>query len=146
MLRYPALLLMSFLGLHIGTIMAHFTKEELKPGQNYFLILKHLLFSAVMMYFFIYLGIGIWWSIVAAALFFAMSYKLMALSKHDFVFYTIFSIVLFETREFTPVVSIMIFFFGVVVAALNFEGLSRTMKKLTLSNISFLVFGILLSL
>lgn len=62
-------ILIAFLGLVIGSIITHFTKEELKPGKKYFLIAKKLIlivliitliyFSTFNLIFFMNLIIGL---------------------------------------------------------------------------------------
>lgn len=43
MIKEIIIFLISFLGVVSGFVMAHFTKEELKPGKKYFEILKKIL-------------------------------------------------------------------------------------------------------
>lgn len=146
MLRYLLLLLTSFLGLHMGTIMAHFTKQEIMPGKRYFLILKPIVFSLVILYFFIYLKLNYYLAAFLTIGFFSLGYLMMKKVKHDFIFYTIFSIIIFETRDFSYVPGILIFLYGLIASALRFDGFWKTIKKLTIENITYLLFGIIISL
>ncbi len=57
---------LSFLGLLVGTALSYFTKEELKPGEKYFLLLEKALLLAIsftIIYyvgeFFIFLALGV---------------------------------------------------------------------------------------
>ena len=52
-LTYFLLLLLVFLGPFIGLHIGYLAEEELKPGANYFNILRHLLFIAMLVLFFV---------------------------------------------------------------------------------------------
>ena len=53
LLNYIVLLIIVFLGLFIGLLISYMTKEELKPGNKYFEILRHALFIAIIVIFFV---------------------------------------------------------------------------------------------
>lgn len=53
MIPYLIILLITFSGIFIGLLISYFTQEELKPGKNYFKILMHALFIAILILFFV---------------------------------------------------------------------------------------------
>jgi hypothetical protein len=53
LLIYLLLLVIVFLGLFIGLLIGYLCKEELKPGMNYFDWLRHLIFIAILIIFFV---------------------------------------------------------------------------------------------
>ncbi len=146
MLRYLLILLICFLGLHTGTVMAHFTKQEVIAGKRYFFMLKPILFSFVMAYFFIFLKLNYLLIGILTVLFFILAYFTMKKVDHDFIFYAAFSIVIFETRTFSYVPGILVFSYGLIVSALRFESFWKTLRKLSIENLSFLFFGIIIAL
>ncbi|MBW2990888.1 hypothetical protein KY348_04230 [Candidatus Woesearchaeota archaeon] len=53
LLTYLVLIIIVFLGLFIGLLIGYSVQEELKPGLKYFNILRHLLFIAILIVFFV---------------------------------------------------------------------------------------------
>ena len=53
LLTYLVLLILAFIGLFIGLLISYASQEELKPGLKYFNILRHLLFIAILIVFFV---------------------------------------------------------------------------------------------
>jgi len=53
LITYLILLMIIFLGLFIGLLISYMAQEELKPGREYFDILKHGLFIAILIVFFV---------------------------------------------------------------------------------------------
>ena len=52
-LIYLLILLIIFLGLYMGLIVGYFAEEELQPGKKYLNLLRHALFIAILVIFFV---------------------------------------------------------------------------------------------
>ncbi len=52
-ITYLLLLLIVFLGLFVGLLIGYMAKEELKPGLKYFNWLRHIIFIAILILFFV---------------------------------------------------------------------------------------------
>jgi len=151
MLKFFTLLILSYLGLAAGVIVSNFTKEELKAGRKYFILLKLIIFAAVFYYFLIYLTKK---TIIALALsigVFIAAYKFEKMLKHvntNLFYYGFFAVVLFEVKDFAPVIATMIFLFGMASASAQFtkKSVIKNLIAALLNNLIYIVLGIALSL
>ena len=50
---YVLILVLVFLGLYTGLFVSYFCKEELKPGMKYLNWLRHIIFLAILIIFFV---------------------------------------------------------------------------------------------
>lgn len=153
LIRYILLLIVSYLGLGVGIVISHMAKEEIKPGQKYFIILKQLIFCIIFFYFLSYLKLQIFISLPLVVLVGTVTYFLLEQIKHlnsDLFFYIFFSIIIFETRtsNVAPILFTLIFMFGVVVSSIKSEKLPENLfvklKKSLLNNILYILLGLAL--
>ena len=147
-MQFILLMIITYFGLLIGSLISSFTKEELKPGKKYFRILKTLTFSVIFFYFLDYLNLHILISIFLTIIMFLLSFNFVKKQPlNNIFFYSFFSIVLFETYNFNPIVSLMIFSFGLIAASLEYDfdySLFQNIKLALTKNILYPILCILL--
>ncbi|MBU0616002.1 MAG: hypothetical protein KJ601_07990 [Nanoarchaeota archaeon] len=113
--------LIAFLGIVAGLIIALMTKEELKPGKKYFLLMRKTLLLAmvVLMVIFLY-DRWIYLLITATAFIIVIVAKQFKLSNsaYNLLTYLLFGLVLFyaslETELFV-IESVLVFIYGLTI-------------------------------
>ena len=141
--RYFLLLTISYLGLAAGRVISHFAKEELIPGRRYFIIIRSMVFSAVLLCFLLYLKQILIIVLPVALLLGFFSYLAEQKTDTGFFYYSFFAISLFETSSgsYAPIVAILIFVFGLATASIKTE---KTVFRLLLDNIIYILLASLL--
>ena len=153
-ITYFLLVLISYLGLAVGVIISHFAKEEIKPGQKYFRVAKHVLFGTIFFLFGIHLGIHevfvLALVIVTSILSYVWDTKIHFVNTNWF-YYSFFAVIMYETRlsELVMVIATLIFIFGLVSASIKMSKLLDSsiysnIKKMLLDNSLFILLSIAL--
>ncbi len=123
-------ILISFLGLVAGRIISYYTKDEYKDGLKYFKLLEKiligiiilvLLFSKLSLVLFLYVLIGIIVGVFIRRVYLFLSLGLLS--------------VLMLSNDLILLISILIFFFGIVYASVRRIGV----KKIILNGVIFFV-------
>lgn len=153
-IQYILLLVISYLGLLAGIIISYMAKEEIKPGKKYFLILKAIIFAFIVYFFMTYLNIFPVISISLAIVFGGFTYiwdKRMKFINTNILYYSFFSVIIFETKlsYYAPIIGVLIFIFGLITASIKSEKLEKVkllprVKKILGENIIYLILGLLL--
>jgi hypothetical protein len=109
---------LAFLGLIIGLLLAHFTKEELKPGRKYFILLERALLFVLV----IFLLYRAWHGFIFLIIAFVAGFMVF-LGFSVVYLYLGFSLLLAFTYNLTYAYYIvgMIFLLGLVYGALNYD-------------------------
>ena len=145
MWNYFITLFFIYLGLAVGYLISHFSKEELKPGKKYFIFLKAALFGLILMTFFVDIGLNMMIVFpIVLILFTAIFFWLKKFDKiiHNELFFSVLlAIILAET--FSKYVSILTFMFYIVSASLDYE---KGLLKILKNRIFFLIIGIILKI
>ena len=141
LLKFLLLMFLSYFGLVVGTFISNFTKEELKQGKKYFRILKPIFLGVVFYFFFSYLGLRYYFSIPISLVSVLLGFVWVKKFPNNILFYSIFSISLFETKN--PVIALLIFMFGLVTASLGFKKKHSFFQNLKLSLLNNIVYPVL---
>lgn len=119
--------IISIFGLFLGWIIAIYTKEELKQGEKYFIILQFVILAIL---FFITLNNNI------NILFLIIGIILGILIRNPFIY---FGIILIPISSFLSVV--LIFIYGLVEGSINY--ITKDMKKMIINTLIFAISFIL---
>ncbi|HII71874.1 TPA: hypothetical protein HA265_03925 [Candidatus Woesearchaeota archaeon] len=142
-LTYLLTLVVVFLGVYAGALLAFIAPEELKNGKKYFRGLMHALvgfIAALLVYFYAY---NIYWSLAVGLLLLVMMYLLPHAHYVDQIVYlTMGAAFLLSTRnqELFIANSAMIFLYGMPLASDYIERNSKKSKKTLLGDL-FLAYG-----
>ena len=140
LLTYLALLIITFLGLFIGLAIGYLAQEELKPGINYFNILRHLLFIAVLVVFFVK-NPSIPFIILTAAIIIIFSF-----SRHrETLYYYALAVIFFISRRFNgfSLLSPLIFLYGFPVGSIYLYNHIKDKKNKSRINSNSIFFDII---
>lgn len=148
MLSYLALLLIVFLGVFIGLLISYMAKEELKPGAKYFNILKHAVFLAILVVFFVK-NPSIMFVLVIAAIIIAFSF-----SKHwETLYYYALGIIFFLSWKYNgfSLLAPLMFLYGLPLGSLYlFHHIKEKKKKIILGllrqYVGFFIVGLILGI
>ncbi len=153
-IQYILLLVISYLGLLAGIIISYMAKEEIKPGKKYFLILKTIIFGFIVYFFMTYLNIFPVISIILAIVFASFTFiwdKRMKFINTNMLYYSFFSVIIFETKLtfYSAIIGMLIFIFGLVTASIKSDKLEKTklilrIKKILGENIIYIILGLIL--
>lgn len=116
---YLLLLIVCYLGLPVGTVISHFTKEELLSGKKYFIFFQLCIFSLAFFMFLFKLTDRFIASIFCSSIALAIGYFWRGNQISIQFMYSLFAIALYETHS--PVIGALIFFFGIIESSQNFE-------------------------
>ncbi|MBW2990185.1 hypothetical protein KY348_00600 [Candidatus Woesearchaeota archaeon] len=148
LLTYLILLVLVFLGLFLGLLIGYATKEELKPGKRYFDILKHGLFIAILIVFFVK-NWSVLFVVVIAALIIIFSFS----RYRETLYYYALAVVFFISWRFNgfALLAPLIFLYGFPVGSIYLHNhLKQKKKKIILGMleqyVGFLITGVLLGL
>ncbi|AJF61127.1 TPA: hypothetical protein HA239_05285 [Candidatus Woesearchaeota archaeon] len=149
-LNHILLLLVTYSGLLVGTIISHFTKEELKAGKKYFIFARPVVLSLVFFYFLKFLAVSPAISIplsgIIAVLYFLWDVK-SNLPYNDVLAYSLLAVILFETAG--TFAAGLIFIFGLLTASVYYDTKENLAYNLILpvrDNIVYLFIGIVIAL
>lgn len=151
--RFLLMLVLSYLGLLAGTIISHFTKEELKDGLKYFLMLKFSVFAIISFVFFFHIIdsalISLFVTSIVTAIMMYVGKSLKNINPELFS-YSFFSVCIYETRDSTFLIAALIFIYGIAVsssisARIEEAGFFQKLSLALTNNIIYIVMGMLLS-
>ena len=74
-LNYILAVVITFLGLFVGFLLALIAEEELKPGKPYFIFLQNLIFSLIIFFLLFFSELTVWLAILIATLTFIFLIK-----------------------------------------------------------------------
>ena len=148
LLTYLILLVLVFLGLFLGLLIGYVTKEELKPGKKYFNILRHVLFIAILIVFFVKNPSIIFFIFIAALII------IFSFSKHREALYSYaLAVIFFISWRFNgfALLAPLVFLYGFPVGSIYLcNHLKQKKKKVILGMleqyVGFLITGVLLGL
>lgn len=141
-LSYFLASLTAYLGLLVGIILIRMAPEEQKPGKRYFILLKKILFFAILalpLYYFkinIIFSLG-WLSFVAGL----MLINRLKLSK-SYLIYFLFGILFYLGSRFIDLFvmeSVLIFLYGIPNASLMFSLKKKNYNEVLIKNLPFFV-------
>jgi hypothetical protein len=146
-LTFFIILFVSYLGLLLGVIISHFSKEEIKEGKKYFKILKSVIFFVILSLFFVYLKLPYFISIPASvliALFLFYWERKIEKINAELLYYSFFSVVIYETMNVSPLYAVLIFIYGIPSASLKYEdaSLQKNALQAMLNNIIYIILSI----
>lgn len=110
--------LVSFSGLFVGMFLAFYTKEELKQGKKYFVIIEKLLLSLVLFFFLFFYELDMITILVISLLFFVI---ILVLKFDNYpIVYIALAIIFYLTQDnnIFPLISSLIFLYGLPVGTL----------------------------
>ncbi|MBN2052040.1 hypothetical protein JW756_00895 [Candidatus Woesearchaeota archaeon] len=148
LITYLILLLIAFLGLFVGLLIGWLAKEELKPGMIFLDILRHVIFVAIIIIFFVKN-----WSILFVLLI-AIILIFFSLSKYrETLFYYSLPIIFFLSWKYNgfAMIAPLIFLYGLPLGSIYlYRQLKEKKKNVVLralySYAGFLINGIILGL
>ncbi|MFH1770751.1 MAG: hypothetical protein ABH828_04295 [archaeon] len=121
-----------FLGLFVGLIIGKYTKEELKEGRKYFLMLMKALFILIVFYSFY--DLGVWW----LGLIFLVLFSLVMFSMEKFFYRTSYAVsavlLVFSFFNLSSIIPYLVFFYSFPAGTLVYyetkkNRVSETLKK-----------------
>jgi len=147
-LTYLLLLVLAFLGLFIGLLVGYFCKEELKPGMNYLNWLRHLLFIAILIIFFVKNPSWLFVILIAVIII------LFSLSKNrETLYYYVLAVIFFLSWRYNgfAMMAPLIFLYGFPLGSMHLyynikEKKKQVILKLFYRYAGFLINGIVLGL
>jgi len=147
-LIYLLLLVLVFIGLFIGLLVGYFCKEELKPGMNYLNWLRHLLFIAILITFFVKNPSWLFIILVAVIII------LFSLSKNrETLYYYALAVIFFLSWRYNgfAMIAPLIFLYGFPLGSMHLyynikEKKKQVILKLFYRYAGFLINGLVLGL
>ena len=148
LLSYMILLIIIFFGLFIGLLIGYMAKEELKPGKKYFDILKHALFIAILVVFFVK-NPSVVFIIFIAVLVIIFSFS----RNRETLYYYALAVIFFLSWHYNgfALLAPLIFLYGFPIGSIYLYNHIKKKKKqvilgLLKQYVGFLVVGIILGL
>jgi hypothetical protein len=145
--QFLLILLVTYFGMLIGTIISRFTREEINPGKKYFLSVKSFILTFIFSYFFYQLNINIFVILVTSITFFIIVHSLNRKYKSvytNLIEFSLMSIMFNETLKFGYIVSILCFFYLIVFASLEYDIKFNFVNNLKISFVKTFYFPIFL--
>ena len=152
-INYLCLVLVSYVGLGAGMILAYIAKEEIKPGKKYFKVMQNLLLIAITFTVIYVLGFSwIPWFIIVGALTYILS-----IENHRakaFFMYLLLSVLLwisaqrhakiFIALDLLPAVASLIFLTGIPTGTLLFDMKKKNIVQILFTNIHYVIISAVL--
>jgi phosphoglycerol transferase MdoB-like AlkP superfamily enzyme len=104
--------LIVFAALISGIIIRHFTKEEMKEGEKYFILLQRLLALIIVGVFLYFMNTKIYWIIIALFVVSTLIYQFDVKLPVYYVFFGSFLFFSSKEMNFFLIISSLIFLFG----------------------------------
>jgi hypothetical protein len=141
-LSYFLASIIAYLGLLVGVILVKLAPEEQNPGKKYFILLKKATFFLIIAILLIYYKINLFFSL-SLLIFMAilMWNRRINLNKTQLVYFLLGIIFSLSGRIFNLLIleSLLIFFYGIPTASLEFNIKKNNYKKNFLTNLWFFV-------
>ena len=145
MINYFLVSFLAYSGLFIGMSLAFIAKEEIKPGRKYFVFLKKILLSLIIVFLFALNKLDYIIILLALAIVLVYFYKLRVNKgfKEDFLIYLIFGAIFYLSYKNTNlfvIESSLMFLYGFPTGTLlvDFKSKWRSLFEI-LKNIGFLI-------
>lgn len=147
-LIYLVILVLAFLGLYVGLFVSYFCKEELKPGLNYLNWLRHLIFIAILIIFFVKNPSWLFVILISVIII------IFSLSKNrETLYYYALAIVFFLSWRYNgfAMIAPLIFLYGFPLGSMHLyynikEKKKQVILKLFYRYVGFLINGLILGL
>jgi hypothetical protein len=137
-INYILAVLVTFLSLFLGVVLARLTKEELKPGEKYFKFLKYIFLIAVI-FISLYVSISnkdfIIFAIVLVISLYLLFYKKK--QKETYI-YALLGFIIYYSSSFINLFlleSALIFLYGLPTGTLITKGMIKKQKRLIVKEI-----------
>jgi len=118
-LNFILALIVSFLGYPIGMFIANYTKEELKHGKKYFIILTQILVIIALIFFIYSIQLNIYLSIVIALALTVLFLKINPKPLIGYPLMTLFCILNIRNDSIFIILASIIFIYGLASSALK---------------------------
>lgn len=149
LISYFMALVISFLGLFVGYILAYMAKEELKPGEKYLMLLKNLIFALIGGLFAYFLLESI---LIGVLLFLVLVFISLKFKISTRAIYLLLGVLFFistNNQNMFLIISLLIFAYGFPTGSLFVskfikQSKIKNAKMLFLNHIWYLVTGVLL--
>jgi hypothetical protein len=151
---YIITVLLSFVGIYVGLILAHSAKEELKDIHKYLVLTRFAVLIALAVTFFYALGVNIWIALILMCMFGLTDFYVRSNEYEgtpSFMLYPLFAVASFMTSSkpiFLFLISFFIFALGILIGTIitekNIQHKMKTFFKLTYLHISYIIISIAL--
>ncbi len=146
-INYTLTLIVSFLGLVIGIILAYIAKEELRAGKKYFILLQKVILTLIPSFFlFYFLKKNISLLIISILLFSMLinSYNKRIKTHYIYPFLALIFFFSHKNIDLFRLEAFLIFLYGFPTGSLLTKVTKKNYVKIVLQHISFVVIGLLL--
>ena len=141
-LSYFLASLIAYLGLLVGIILIRMAHEEQKPGKRYFILLKKILFFAILALPLCYFKINIIISLVLLSFVVALMLGNRLKLDKSYIIYFLLGIFFYLGSRFIDLFAmeaVLIFLYGIPNASLMFSLKNKDYNELFIKNLPFFV-------
>lgn len=146
LLTYLLASLIAYLGLLVGIILIRMAPEEQKPGKKYFIFLKKILFTLILVPMFYFYNLNIIFSLALLCLLAALILGNKLKLDKPYLIYLLLGILFYLSARFIDlfvIEAVLIFLYGVPDASLAFSLKKKNYGEIFIKNLLFFVPAIL---
>jgi len=146
LINYTLTLIVSFLGLILGIILAYIAKEELKPGKKYFILLQKVILTSIVAFLFFYWSNkNIFLFIICLFASFILIYFFIEKIKTHHIYKVLGLIFYFSSKdiEIFKIQAFLIFLYGLPTGSLLTKVTKRNYFRVILNHTYFIIIALL---
>lgn len=148
-INYTLTLIVSFLGLILGIILAYIAKEELRPGKKYFILLQKVVLTLILsffFYFFLFFKKNYFLLVLSLLVFFILIYFFIEKVKTYYIYPILALIFFFSSKniDLFKIEAFLIFLYGFPTGSLLTKVTKKNYIEIVIKHISFIIVALLL--
>lgn len=146
MLSYILAVIISFLGLLVGSLLICMASEEQKPGKKYFVFVQNIILSLIIAFLLFFYNLNIFLIIIISIIVYLLSVYIKNPNR-SYALYALFGVffyMVFKNNNLLIILSILVFIYGLVTAFLLTDVKNKkSILKVMYSHSTFLLTSLL---
>lgn len=141
-LNYFLASIIVYLGLLAGIIISFMTKEELKPGKRYFILLHNIIIAFILFFILEQTNLNVYLTLFLPLAVVIISFIFTELYKKSYLIYLIIgSIFYLSSRDLSYflIISTLILFYGFLIGTLQTDFKEKNYFKIVAKNLLFFI-------
>jgi len=140
LINYFLISLIVYLGLLLGIVLSFMTKEELKPGKKYFILVHNILLGFILFFVLESLNINVYLTLFLPLILIVFLFFYGLIYKKSNIIYFLLGVVFWissKNLNYLLIISSLIFFYGFLISSLQIDFKKKNYLQILYRNLLF---------
>ena len=131
-----------YLGLIAGIIVSYMSKEELKPGKRYFIIMHNIVLAFILFFILELFNLNIYLIIILILILLISLFSFKEVYKKSYIVYFLLGTIFYLSHKninYFLIISALIFLYGMPTSALQLDFKKKNYYKVIIKNLLFFI-------